>query len=398
MLCCRKCGHQCSDDSLFCSNCGTKLIENSDKFCPKCGNKMSCDSNFCSKCGFEFDSISRKQFNFDKEKAFHALFSFLLFAFFVLSIIGIWGISCRMTGSASTSSFVSVDLYPYDFFRFSDGFSVFMMISFILAATLTVVFGLIGIINIGRSFFGKKIKPVYAGLVTFGQAQYYLSFMISYATYAQNGNIIASFEFGWGGILFIIAIGLLATSYIVHSISKQLKVKKPIISEIFKILALILLPVICIFVAGPRFGISSNNVQSLVGQTKMYFSIFAFENQHLASDNSVLISLANAIKAFDIVSLILFILILIVSIVFIRKRVYHTYSLIFGISFLVTSVVSLILGIVYAYKYCAIENVADFFMVYPSFHVIISLVLSFLFIVFILISINASKKNKEEIA
>ncbi len=47
MIFCNKCGHQNSDDSSFCSECGNKLIP----ICPFCHTELTKSAKFCQKCG-----------------------------------------------------------------------------------------------------------------------------------------------------------------------------------------------------------------------------------------------------------------------------------------------------------------------------------------------------------
>ena len=46
---CPKCGHQLSDDCVFCTECGTKIPQG--LFCPKCGASVAEGSSFCHNCG-----------------------------------------------------------------------------------------------------------------------------------------------------------------------------------------------------------------------------------------------------------------------------------------------------------------------------------------------------------
>ncbi|WP_286908315.1 zinc ribbon domain-containing protein [Clostridium sp. UBA1652] len=46
---CHKCSAKISEESKFCSNCGTEI--NHDIFCKECGEKLSSNSSFCSNCG-----------------------------------------------------------------------------------------------------------------------------------------------------------------------------------------------------------------------------------------------------------------------------------------------------------------------------------------------------------
>ena len=58
---CRKCGQTLTSNSLFCSDCGTKIIidtpktnppsTNEARFCRACGNNLPEGSTFCNKCG-----------------------------------------------------------------------------------------------------------------------------------------------------------------------------------------------------------------------------------------------------------------------------------------------------------------------------------------------------------
>ena len=58
---CIKCGEKLSEESIFCSKCGTKILvkeikiikNDIEKICPKCGKKLPKENIFCNKCGTE---------------------------------------------------------------------------------------------------------------------------------------------------------------------------------------------------------------------------------------------------------------------------------------------------------------------------------------------------------
>ena len=56
---CNKCGKRFDDDSLFCSQCGEKLVEINE--CPKCGSQVSPKDAFCSHCGFDLKNKKLKE-------------------------------------------------------------------------------------------------------------------------------------------------------------------------------------------------------------------------------------------------------------------------------------------------------------------------------------------------
>ena len=49
---CEKCGHENTNGSLFCENCGAKL--QIEKKCPSCGQVVSDTARFCQYCGANF--------------------------------------------------------------------------------------------------------------------------------------------------------------------------------------------------------------------------------------------------------------------------------------------------------------------------------------------------------
>ena len=55
LVLCSNCGRECSADSIYCSGCGYKLlnedINDTNKNCYKCGAKLLDDDVFCSNCG-----------------------------------------------------------------------------------------------------------------------------------------------------------------------------------------------------------------------------------------------------------------------------------------------------------------------------------------------------------
>lgn len=49
---CEKCGKEISDNSVFCNNCGSKLVMRQKKFCGNCGIELHSNAEFCGNCGF----------------------------------------------------------------------------------------------------------------------------------------------------------------------------------------------------------------------------------------------------------------------------------------------------------------------------------------------------------
>ena len=52
---CPKCGRECSQDSVFCAGCGTRLPQEEKSIkgshCTKCGAELAPDDMFCFNCG-----------------------------------------------------------------------------------------------------------------------------------------------------------------------------------------------------------------------------------------------------------------------------------------------------------------------------------------------------------
>ena len=48
---CPKCGANIPDDSVFCSECGTKIENNNYIICPHCHQPNQADAIYCSSCG-----------------------------------------------------------------------------------------------------------------------------------------------------------------------------------------------------------------------------------------------------------------------------------------------------------------------------------------------------------
>lgn len=70
---CPKCKEEISDNSKFCSNCGTNIKEYLEKLeeekciiCPNCGKKIEKDAKFCRYCG---KKILNKENNNSKDKS-----------------------------------------------------------------------------------------------------------------------------------------------------------------------------------------------------------------------------------------------------------------------------------------------------------------------------------------
>lgn len=53
---CKKCGYQNSSDAIFCSGCGTKLVNPERNICPKCGTENEQNAVFCDHCGANLKS------------------------------------------------------------------------------------------------------------------------------------------------------------------------------------------------------------------------------------------------------------------------------------------------------------------------------------------------------
>ncbi len=53
---CKKCGSPLKPDSVFCSNCGTKVEADNILKCSQCGSPLKSDSAFCGECGAKVES------------------------------------------------------------------------------------------------------------------------------------------------------------------------------------------------------------------------------------------------------------------------------------------------------------------------------------------------------
>ncbi len=58
---CQKCGTDNADDSIFCSNCGNRLVNKT--ICKQCGKTNSADNKFCVYCGANLTSTDNKTKN-----------------------------------------------------------------------------------------------------------------------------------------------------------------------------------------------------------------------------------------------------------------------------------------------------------------------------------------------
>ena len=69
---CNKCGGEISENDVFCTNCGNKVVEESDyKKCESCGEKLEDEAEFCKYCG---QKVKADRFN-RAEKLFEEGFS-----------------------------------------------------------------------------------------------------------------------------------------------------------------------------------------------------------------------------------------------------------------------------------------------------------------------------------
>ena len=50
---CKKCGHEVSENDLFCPKCGASLLDK--KVCPKCGATNMSENIKCSSCGADLN-------------------------------------------------------------------------------------------------------------------------------------------------------------------------------------------------------------------------------------------------------------------------------------------------------------------------------------------------------
>lgn len=63
---CLNCGNTLSNEALFCSSCGQKVINTSEKIkietnnCPKCNRPFEKDEKFCVECGTPINEITQK--------------------------------------------------------------------------------------------------------------------------------------------------------------------------------------------------------------------------------------------------------------------------------------------------------------------------------------------------
>ena len=92
---CPKCKEEISDNSKFCSNCGTNIIEylaklEEEKYiiCPNCDKKIEKDAKFCKYCGITIkDFIKNAPQQFMQEIKLHITIAFsLLIVAIVVSI------------------------------------------------------------------------------------------------------------------------------------------------------------------------------------------------------------------------------------------------------------------------------------------------------------------------
>jgi len=57
---CSKCGTVVPEDSVYCLECGAKILtcDNPTMFCPQCGKKIPSKSKFCLNCGCDIQDFS----------------------------------------------------------------------------------------------------------------------------------------------------------------------------------------------------------------------------------------------------------------------------------------------------------------------------------------------------
>ena len=60
---CVRCGNPISNDSVYCSRCGTKQDICENKFCKQCGKKIDLHAEFCPACGTKQNNIKDKVVN-----------------------------------------------------------------------------------------------------------------------------------------------------------------------------------------------------------------------------------------------------------------------------------------------------------------------------------------------
>lgn len=93
---CPKCNHEISDNSKFCSECGTNIIEylwklEKEKYikCPNCNRKIEKDTTFCKYCGNKIEKENSQITKTNKETqiAFFIVWTSILIIFFCITIL-----------------------------------------------------------------------------------------------------------------------------------------------------------------------------------------------------------------------------------------------------------------------------------------------------------------------
>jgi len=159
---CNKCGQENLDNGVFCTNCGTKLGDASEKkiHCPNCGKENSDHNDFCEECGYGF--LTKKMPNNEKpqksQKATHyAGYQYVIAANIFGLILGFFlvlfpFISIGSVGFSSSFNLITI------FALFNHNFVDYVDAAYITGASFGLLKVLLGLALIGLNVSNLIIK------------------------------------------------------------------------------------------------------------------------------------------------------------------------------------------------------------------------------------------------
>ncbi len=177
---CPECGAENREDSLFCKECGSQLIQNLEKkkftnsgICPNCGLINEPESSFCRECGtiFEFKTINninktKKQLKTKKIDFGSLLIGFFagliilflilgnLLSYFVVPLIG--SFTAAYLAERKSKSWIKIGIYTG---------ALLNIVAALLSELIRTFLTLYGMIGVGMSFLTPSPFNGFSGLL-----------------------------------------------------------------------------------------------------------------------------------------------------------------------------------------------------------------------------------------
>lgn len=272
MVKCSKCGTECNDKALFCSNCGKSLDDEREEVlsktrvykCSKCGATFKGKKAFCENCGtkltFDGETVPETPKTVEKvegpakmtkaTKIVNIVLYSLSFVVILLSLIAVWVNSASFPAIASLLGNVFPDSIGVEWFfgsMWEDEANIvsfiFAFIAFLTAVVLTYTFGIIALVKQIKSGAKKEFK-IYSKPLCFAAIMPLMSHMISYVVLYVNESeygFTLKEELGGGLKLSLAAVSILFIILVVYHVFNNIKSKKDIVPSVFKYVIAVLI-------------------------------------------------------------------------------------------------------------------------------------------------------------